>query len=64
MSTSTSVRAEQIAAFYAHHAVRLQRIVARQVNAPEQTIEDACQNAWTILVRRSDITLDERGAAG
>ncbi len=63
MPTSTSVRAEQIAAFYAYHAVRLQRIVAGQVNAPEQTIEDACQNAWTILLRRSDITLDDRGAA-
>jgi DNA-directed RNA polymerase specialized sigma24 family protein len=61
--TSTSARAEQIAAFYARHADRLQRIVAAHVNAPAHTIEDACQNAWAILVRRDDITLDDRGAS-
>jgi len=60
--TSTSARAEQIAAFYARHAARLQRIVTAHVNAPAHTIEDACQNAWAILVRRDDITLDDRGA--
>jgi DNA-directed RNA polymerase specialized sigma24 family protein len=59
--TSTSARAEQIAAFYARHADRLQRIVAAHVNAPAHTIEDACQNAWAILMRRDDITLDDRG---
>ena len=61
--TSTTARAEQIAAFYARHADRLHRIVARNVNASEQTIEDACQNAWAILLRRDDITLDDRAAA-
>jgi DNA-directed RNA polymerase specialized sigma24 family protein len=59
--TSTSARGEQIAAFYARHAHRIQRIVARRVNAPAQTIEDACQTAWTALVRRDDISLDHRG---
>ena len=61
--TSTTARAEQIAAFYARHADRLHRIVARNVNASEQTIEDACQNAWAILLRCDDITLDDRAAA-
>jgi DNA-directed RNA polymerase specialized sigma24 family protein len=61
--TSTSARAEQIAAFYARHADRLQRIVRAKVHAPAQTIEDACQNAWAILVRRDDIPLDDRGAS-
>ncbi|HZB74718.1 MAG TPA: hypothetical protein VE526_00740, partial [Solirubrobacteraceae bacterium] len=61
--TSTTARAQKIAAFYARHADRLRRIVAAKVNAPAQTIEDACQNAWVTLLRREDVTLDERGAA-
>ena len=60
---STSARAEQIAAFYACHADRLQRIVRVKVHAPAATVEDACQNAWAILVRRDDIPLDERGVS-
>jgi DNA-directed RNA polymerase specialized sigma24 family protein len=59
--TSASMRGEQISAFYTRHADRVQRIVAARVKAPAQTIEDACQNAWAILARREDITLDERG---
>lgn len=43
--TSTTARAQEIAAFYERYASRLQRIVASKVNAPPQTIEDACQNA-------------------
>ena len=61
--TSTTARAQEIAAFYARYASRLQRIVSTKVNAPAQTIEDACQNAWATLLRREDVTLDERGAA-
>ncbi|MGH2714670.1 MAG: RNA polymerase sigma factor [Thermoleophilaceae bacterium] len=61
--TSTTARAQEIAAFYARYASRLQRIVSTKVNAPTQTIEDACQNAWATLLRREDVTLDERGAA-
>ena len=48
--TTTNARAEQIAAFYARHADRLRRVVAVNVHAPEQTIEDACQNAWAVLL--------------
>jgi len=61
--TSTTARAQEIAAFYARYASPLQRIVSTKVNAPAQTIEDACQNAWATLLRREDVTLDERGAA-
>ena len=61
--TSTSARAAQIAAFHARHADRLHRIVAAKGNAPAQTIEDACQHAWAILLRRDDITLDRGGFA-
>jgi hypothetical protein len=53
--TITSARADQIAAFYARHADRLRRIVAANAHAPEQTIEDACQSAWAILLRRHDL---------
>jgi hypothetical protein len=61
--TSTSARAEQVAASYARHADRLRRIVAANAHAPEQTIEDACQHSWAILLRRDDIALDHRGFA-
>ena len=56
-------RDQQIAAFYAQHAAALQRAVARRAHAPEQTIEDACQIAWAALLRRPDVTLDQRGLA-
>jgi hypothetical protein len=61
--TPSTARAQEIAAFYVRYASRLQRIVSAKVNAPAQTIEDACQNAWAMLLRREDVTLDERGAA-
>lgn len=61
---ATSRRAEQIAAFYAQHADRVRRKVAARVKGTaEQIIEDGCQHAWAMLLRRDDITLDERGAA-
>jgi DNA-directed RNA polymerase specialized sigma24 family protein len=59
--TSANPRAQQIAAFYAHCADRVRKAVAANVVAPEETIDDACQTAWTILMRRADITLNERG---
>jgi DNA-directed RNA polymerase specialized sigma24 family protein len=59
--TTSSERREQISAFYARHATRLQERVRRHAHVPEQTIEDACQHAWTILVRRRDIRLDAAG---
>ena len=37
---------------YRRHHRNLQRAVARVVNAPRELIEDACQSAWMILLRR------------
>jgi RNA polymerase sigma factor (sigma-70 family) len=37
---------------YVRHHRDLQRVVAHAVNAPRELIEDACQNAWAILLRR------------
>jgi len=37
---------------YRRHHRRLVRAVDRQVNLPDELIEDACQAAWTILLRR------------
>lgn len=37
---------------YGQHQTTLLRAVARQVNAPPALIEDACQRAWLILLRR------------
>ncbi len=37
---------------YRRHHQALLRAVARQVNAPDALIEDACQRAWIILLRR------------
>ena len=36
---------------YRRHHRDLQRAVARAVNAPRELIEDACQSAWTIMLR-------------
>jgi RNA polymerase sigma factor (sigma-70 family) len=36
---------------YRRHHRNLQRAVARIVNAPRELIEDACQTAWTIMLR-------------
>lgn len=36
---------------YRRHHQDLYRAVARAVNAPREVIEDACQNAWTTLLR-------------
>ncbi len=36
---------------YRRHHQNLHRAVARAVNAPRELIEDACQNAWTTLLR-------------
>jgi len=43
---------------YRRHHSDLKRAVARVVNADPQLIEDACQNAWAILLRNQP----ERGA--
>jgi dsDNA-binding SOS-regulon protein len=57
-------RNEQLGAFFAANTDKLERVVARNINAPRELIEDACANAWAILVRRPDITLDARGSPG
>lgn len=44
-------------ALYAKHAIKLRRVVASKVRAPETVIDDACQQAWIILLR----TQPERG---
>jgi len=36
---------------YRRHHRDLQRAVAHAVNAPRELIEDACQNAWAIMLR-------------
>jgi RNA polymerase sigma factor (sigma-70 family) len=38
-------------ALYRRHHRSLQRAVARAVNAPRELIEDACQTAWTVMLR-------------
>ena len=40
---------------YRHHHSDLHRAVARAVNAPRELIEDACQNAWTIMLRAQPV---------
>jgi RNA polymerase sigma factor (sigma-70 family) len=40
------------AALFARLAERLERVVAGKVNVPRVVIEDACQSAWLILLRR------------
>jgi RNA polymerase sigma factor (sigma-70 family) len=42
---------EDMGELYAMHACRLQKIVRVGVRAPEPLIEDACQVAWTRLLR-------------
>jgi DNA-directed RNA polymerase specialized sigma24 family protein len=36
---------------YRRHNHHLRRAIAHAVNAPRELIEDACQNAWTIMLR-------------
>jgi RNA polymerase sigma factor (sigma-70 family) len=47
-SASTGIDVGEI---YLGNAVRVRRLVRRRVRAPEPVIEDACQTAWTRLVR-------------
>ncbi|MCW3065299.1 MAG: hypothetical protein JWN32_2471 [Solirubrobacterales bacterium] len=46
-AASCSANAE----LYRRHHRDLQRAVSLTVNAPRELIEDACQNAWTMLLR-------------
>ncbi|MGA2930197.1 MAG: sigma-70 family RNA polymerase sigma factor [Solirubrobacteraceae bacterium] len=49
--------------YYQAHAPRLRVRLARRVNADADTLEDACQIAWTRLAARTDVPLDEHGFA-
>ena len=55
-------RSDEVAAYFAEHAPRLERLVRARVTASDETIEDACSYAWCQLVRRVDIALDDRAA--
>ena len=55
-------RSDEVAAYFAEHAPRLERLVRARVLASDATIEDACSYAWCQLVRRVDIELDDRAA--
>jgi RNA polymerase sigma factor (sigma-70 family) len=57
-----SARADEIAALYAQQARRVQRQVARRVNAPAAVIEDACQTAWERLCTHPDVNPAGPGA--
>jgi hypothetical protein len=59
--TTTPERREQIGEFFAANVTRLHNTVRAAARGPEPVIEDACQAAWTILLRRPDVTLDARG---
>ena len=49
-STPAAPRGDEDDLYRRHHR-NLQRAVARVVNAPRELIEDACQDAWTIMLR-------------
>lgn len=52
-ATSTPARlGGDEAELYRRHHAALVRAVGRVVNAPRELIEDACQTAWTMLLRR------------
>jgi DNA-directed RNA polymerase specialized sigma24 family protein len=50
-TSDSRVATDEIAHLYRRHHRDLQRAVAAAVRAPRELIEDACQNAWTIMLR-------------
>lgn len=61
---TTTSRSDERAAFYTANADRLLATLTRRIgNAPRALLEDACQTAWTILLRRPDIELSPAGYA-
>jgi RNA polymerase sigma factor (sigma-70 family) len=50
MTAHAALRGDEADLFAQHHQ-RLLRSVKRAVNAPDALIEDACQLAWTLLIR-------------
>lgn len=62
--TGPGHRQAEVEAFYRAHHTLLERKVAKRVSGPGRAaVEDVCQHAWTVLLRRPDIDLDERGLA-
>ncbi|HEV3000432.1 MAG TPA: RNA polymerase sigma factor [Solirubrobacteraceae bacterium] len=55
-------RSDDIAAYFAEHAPRLERLVRARVGASMATVEDACSYAWLQLLRRDDVCLDGKAA--
>jgi RNA polymerase sigma factor (sigma-70 family) len=49
-TATTTPRGDETDLYCRHHR-DLERAVARDVNAPRELIEDACQTAWAILLR-------------
>jgi DNA-directed RNA polymerase specialized sigma24 family protein len=52
-----TTRLEQIAVLHGHDARRLERCVARHMDAEPQTIEDACSFAWLQLLTHTYVDL-------
>lgn len=62
--TAVEQRMEAVEAFYRDHRATLEKKVANRVSGAGRALtEDACQYAWTVLLRRPDIDLDQRGLA-
>ncbi len=61
---TTQERNAAVETFYRTHRATLEKKVANRVSgASRALIEDACQTAWAVLLRRPDIGLDQRGLA-
>lgn len=56
-------RRDALGVFFARNVELVMRRVERQVHAPPEVVEDACQHAWLAMLRRDDVTLDARGRA-
>ena len=54
-------RSQMIADFYAAQASRMRAKVASKTGGSAEVVDDACQIAWSILLRRPDISLDACG---
>jgi DNA-directed RNA polymerase specialized sigma24 family protein len=52
-ASASAIDRQEVGDVYRRYHHHLQRAVARAVNAPPELIEDACQSAWTILLRSS-----------
>jgi DNA-directed RNA polymerase specialized sigma24 family protein len=50
-ASDSRVATDEIALLFREHRRDLERAVAAAVRAPSDVVEDACQNAWTIMLR-------------